>query len=391
MSIIFEAHLSNALPIIELKAPDLSDSQIIGYNVGVRPYRTSGVRIESEYLNNKLIIHNYGYGGSGLTLCWGGAAQAIELMQKEVLKNSELAACKTVAVLGAGVIGLATAYDLMALGYSVHIYAESFPPHTTSNVAAGIWSPPAFAPHYSQKTKDSLTTMLKISEERFLKSLNYHESGRMDSTWLTTSGLAKNPEFLGIEYMKDYSFEQPDSAGALSSDFGFSHDLTGQLVDFHFDNGVKKIGIGHMQLHLDGPIFMNDLFTKVAAQATITEKHFDSGEDIMLLDESIIINCTSLGSRELFNDHEFNPVRGQLIYVKKQPDIDYIVHEDVPGSNNFWVTLYPLSDRLLIGGVLEYGKEELTVHHDVLDALLQNARNCFLNNLTIELHGRSRP
>lgn len=351
---------SNSIPVIYLKTPDISDAQIMGYNVGVRPYRKSGVKIESEYLNNKLVIHNYGYGGSGLTLCWGGAEQAIKVLQEEQLKNPALAACKTVAILGAGVIGLATAYDLMAQGYTVHIYAQDFPPHTTSNVAAGIWSPPALASHYSQKIKDKLTDMLRISEERFLKSLN-----------------TENPEFVGIKCIEDYSFERPDSAGALSGAFGFSHDLSGELVEFNFDNGIKKVGTHHMQLHLDGPLFMEDLFNKVKAQATLTKMHFNSREDIMLLDESIIINCTSLGSRELFNDQEFNPVRGQLIYLKKQPGIDYIVHEDVEGSDNFWVTLYPLSDRLLIGGVFEHGKEELTRNQEVITTLLHNARNCF--------------
>ncbi len=368
---------SNSIPVIHLKTPDLSDAQILGYNVGVRPYRKSGVRIESEHLDNKLIIHNYGYGGSGLTLCWGGAQQAIEILQEEQSKNPALAACKTVAILGAGVIGLATAYDLMAQGYAVHIYAQDFPPHTTSNVAAGIWSPPALSPHYSQKTKDSLTNMLRVSEERFLKSLNYENFGRMDSTGLTTSGETNTPEFVGIKCIEDYSFERPDSATALSGAFGFSHDYSSELVEFNFDNGVKKVGTRHAQLHLDGPLFMESLFNKVKAQAPLTKMHFNSREDIMQLDESIIINCTSLGSRELFNDQEFNPVRGQLIYLKQQPGIDYIVHEDVEGSHNFWVTLYPLSDRLLIGGVFEHGKEDLTRNQEVINVLLHNARNCF--------------
>ena len=57
-----------SLEHVYLKTPVISKENIIGTNVGIRPYRKTGVRIEAEKIRNKLIIHNYGYGGSGLTL-----------------------------------------------------------------------------------------------------------------------------------------------------------------------------------------------------------------------------------------------------------------------------------------------------------------------------------
>lgn len=47
---------------------------------GIRPYRTTGIRIEAEIYNDKIIVHNYGHGGSGYTYSWGTAKQAIGLM-----------------------------------------------------------------------------------------------------------------------------------------------------------------------------------------------------------------------------------------------------------------------------------------------------------------------
>jgi glycine/D-amino acid oxidase-like deaminating enzyme len=53
-----------------------------------------------------------------------------------------------VAVLGAGVVGLSTAYLLIKKGYRVNLYAELTPferlkdrPEITSTVAAGYWMP----------------------------------------------------------------------------------------------------------------------------------------------------------------------------------------------------------------------------------------------------------
>lgn len=43
--------------------PDISYSDIIKTYAGLRPYRTEGVRIEAEEIDNQKIIHNYGHGG----------------------------------------------------------------------------------------------------------------------------------------------------------------------------------------------------------------------------------------------------------------------------------------------------------------------------------------
>lgn len=46
-----------------------------------------------------------------------------------------------VAVLGCGVVGLATARILQQRGREVTIYAKALPPDTTSNSAGGLWLP----------------------------------------------------------------------------------------------------------------------------------------------------------------------------------------------------------------------------------------------------------
>jgi D-amino-acid oxidase len=46
---------------------------------GIRPYRQTGQRIEIEVISGKRIVHNYGHGGSGVTLAPGSALAALDL------------------------------------------------------------------------------------------------------------------------------------------------------------------------------------------------------------------------------------------------------------------------------------------------------------------------
>lgn len=57
--------------------PELKQNKMIGSWAGVQPYR-SLVRVEREKDSN--IIHNYGHGGSGFTLSFGCAQEAINMI-----------------------------------------------------------------------------------------------------------------------------------------------------------------------------------------------------------------------------------------------------------------------------------------------------------------------
>ncbi len=44
-----------------------------------RPFRAVGPRIEAERIGEKLVVHNYGHGGSGWSLSWGSGTVALDL------------------------------------------------------------------------------------------------------------------------------------------------------------------------------------------------------------------------------------------------------------------------------------------------------------------------
>ena len=58
-----------------------SPPRVIATRVGLRPFRRSGVRLETERLrDDRIVIHNYGHGGSGFTLSWGCARDVLDLL-----------------------------------------------------------------------------------------------------------------------------------------------------------------------------------------------------------------------------------------------------------------------------------------------------------------------
>ena len=53
---------------------------VLAARVGLRPFRKSGVRLEREKLRDgRIVIHNYGHGGSGFTLSWGCAREVRDM------------------------------------------------------------------------------------------------------------------------------------------------------------------------------------------------------------------------------------------------------------------------------------------------------------------------
>ncbi|PYK18382.1 MAG: hypothetical protein DME56_13520 [Verrucomicrobia bacterium] len=57
----------------------IESPRLLSERVGLRPFRKSGVRLESDRLcDGRAVIHNYGHGGAGFTLSWGCAREVLE-------------------------------------------------------------------------------------------------------------------------------------------------------------------------------------------------------------------------------------------------------------------------------------------------------------------------
>ncbi|MEU1281311.1 FAD-dependent oxidoreductase [Streptomyces sp. NPDC005805] len=62
--------------------PAVAGARVLGYRVGLRPYRAGGVRLAAERLpgGGVPVVHNYGHGGAGVTVAWGCAKAAADLV-----------------------------------------------------------------------------------------------------------------------------------------------------------------------------------------------------------------------------------------------------------------------------------------------------------------------
>ncbi len=302
----------------------VSPASIVKTVVGLRPFRPTGYVIRSEQLGQKLIVHNYGHGGAGVTVSWGTAHAAVE----EASKTGQ----RRAAVIGCGCIGLATARLLQGQGWSVTIYAEELPPNTTSAIAGALWSPFAVADseHCSEDFEASLEKTCRISHRYFLGLLG----NRYGVRWIETYSLS------------DTSLEWSREAGAVRDLYRDRNEL---------DTGENPFPARHVErfstLLIDMPVYLHALVRDVKESGgTIVQRTFGSLEEILHVPEPVIMNCTGLGSAALFYDRELVPVRGQFTVIPTQPRIDYAV---------IWrderLIMIPRSDGVLLGGTFQPG------------------------------------
>ena len=62
--------------------PGVSRAPVLQESVGLRPCRRGGVRLERQQraLHGLIVVHNYGHGGSGVTLSWGCAGEVVDIV-----------------------------------------------------------------------------------------------------------------------------------------------------------------------------------------------------------------------------------------------------------------------------------------------------------------------
>ncbi|KAJ8979596.1 hypothetical protein NQ317_019484 [Molorchus minor] len=85
--------------------PAIKTAKVIKHQVGLRPSRDR-VRLEIEIKqgdkNGVQIVHNYGHGGAGITLCVGCAIEAAELVEQVLIQGNLRANCERLLLFHAG-------------------------------------------------------------------------------------------------------------------------------------------------------------------------------------------------------------------------------------------------------------------------------------------------
>jgi glycine/D-amino acid oxidase-like deaminating enzyme len=126
-------NLAARRPAVNLPPVKASWDRIIRTTVGLRPHRDAGFVLKADKLDDKLLVHNYGHGGAGMSLAWGTGLMAAEFATQHQARQA--------AVIGCGSVGLTCARQLQRRGFEVTIYALAVPPNVTSNMSLAGFTP----------------------------------------------------------------------------------------------------------------------------------------------------------------------------------------------------------------------------------------------------------
>ncbi len=312
----------------------VASNRVIREVVGLRPFRPSGFVVRAERLGPKLLVHNYGHGGGGVTLSWGTASLAVDLTRDFVSarRGARRSSRTRFAVLGCGVSGLSTAILLQRRFQNgpgtVTIYAKDLPPNTTSNIAGAHWSPTSVfdSPEVTTTFTEQFRLACQISNRAFQLLVGNEYGVR----WMET-----------LEFLRNEASVQRELPGgnALYPQLE-THRDPDRFFGFPFARQ-------YYTMLIEPSIYLSALLRDFyVAGGKVVVKQFRSREEISRLPKSVVFNCTGLGARALFNDQSLTPVRGQLEILLPQPEVDYCYL-----SSGY---MFPRRDGIVLGGTWDH-------------------------------------
>lgn len=298
----------------------LDTTRTTAITVCTRPFRAEGPRLDVERIGSKTVVHNYGHGGSGWSLSWGSAYEAME----RALATGE----HDIAVIGCGAIGLTSALLLQRGGAQVTIYAKEMPPNVRSSLATGVWSP------------DSRICLAKNATPAFKQT--WEGMARYSyRTYQSLLGLPGDP----VEYFDNFFVPEVGSGVTRRNESTDGRPPFAQLVpELLSDLGPGRKTyppgthpFGERTLQRETWMMFNiNAYTRLlisdylAAGGRMETVEFKSPADLLRLRQRTLVNATGYGARALFGDESVIPVRGQVARTVPQDDIRYgLFHKDV--------------------------------------------------------------
>ena len=337
------------VPAPRLARVNVAPDRVIRTIAGLRPFRPSGFVVRAEKFDDKLVIHNYGHGGAGITLSWGTGLLAVGLAA-----GTEARDC---AILGCGVNGLTTARLMQQRGYNPTIYSKEMPPSVTSNVAGGLWEPTSLfdGPRVTPEFRAQFGEAARLAFRRY-------------------QSLAG--DYYGVRWLPLYSLSRHAPAATPASDDP-RVDIEGLYPEGRrLTTGEHPFDIPFVErkysMLIEPAIYLNALIRDFhLAGGKIVIREFHSAHELTGLPENLIFNCTGLGARTIFNDDELMPIKGQLVFLLPQPEVDYMTL----GPNNTY--MFPRHDGILLGGSFDRGIENTDIDPAVTERILQGNAELF--------------
>ena len=298
-------------PLIPIRA---DVDRIFRITVCLRPFRAAGPRMDVERVGDKLVVHNYGHGGSGWSLSWGAAQVATASALTALDGNREL------AVIGCGALGLTAAITAQRAGLKVTIYAKERAPYTRSSRATGSW------------TTDSRIALTSAAAPDFAARW---ESMARASFFMYQSflGMPGSPiEWTDRYSLTDESPEQRTAQREQSDHHGFIH-LNSRIADLTprpqqlppgATNFPTKFVSRNTSMTFNVADYSRQLLNDfLVAGGAIETREFHTPVDLAMLPQRVIVNSTGYAARQLWSDESIVPVRGQIAWLIPQEGVNY--------------------------------------------------------------------
>ncbi len=311
-------------PITPIRA-DLD--RIFRITVCLRPFRAAGPRLDVERVADKIVVHNYGHGGSGWSLSWGSA----DLVVRRALEatSGDVRSC---AVLGCGALGLTAALTAQRMGLRVTVYARERPPYVRSARATGSWTPDSRIALTSAAPPGFAAEWERMARSSFSLYQSYLGSPGTPIEWTDRYSLSDNPPS-----------DSPSGPASTPADSGDSHGFI-RLRDRIRDLTPRpqEMPPGSTPFPTRSVRRSSTLTFNIAgyARALVEEfqiaggrietREFHTPADLAALPETLILNCTGYGARALWSDESIVPVRGQIAWLIPQDGVNYsLLYKDL--------------------------------------------------------------
>ncbi len=230
-----------------------------------------------------------------------------------------------VLVVGAGVIGLTTALVLQERGWSVEVWTKDDPADTVSAVAGAIWYPFLAQPRdrvlrWSAVTFQRLVSLARDAATgvRMQACIEVFAEQHPDLWWASAAG--------GVERLPPERVPAPYRAAIA------------------VDVPVCEV-----------PVYLPWLVATLLARGGRLVRRELCGWDEALACAPLVVNCTGLGARELCDDRELQPVRGQVVVVEGTYAGPAWI--DDTGAQPFYVI--PRRNDIVLGGTAQVGDARL--------------------------------
>jgi len=326
---IAKPQLAPSRPMLRLPLVNVSWDRVIRTTIGLRPHRPSGFVLKADKLDGKTIIHNFGHGGAGMSLSWGTASMATDLAMAHTERKA--------AVLGSGVVGLTTARELQRHGFDVTIYAATVPPDTTSNMSLAGFTPTSGLVDFQKRTPEweaQFRQAVRIAYRRLQ--------------------LLAGPKY-GVTWINNYAPTNNEQAGRGTNAL-LPEEVQGARVILQPGEHPfpMKYAIERPEMRIEPSIYLDALMDDFLIWGgKVVIRKFDSPRDVTALTENLIVNCTGLGAKAIFDDPELVPLKGQLVVLMPQPEITYSTsggarQPTTPDAG--FVHMMPRADGIILGG-----------------------------------------